>query len=92
MSKRKKSKLGIIIAIALFAYFVYIILNQQKILSEKKAELDAANNKYTKEMQINEDLKKQKEMINSDEYVEKAAREKLDMVKQGERVYVDVNK
>jgi cell division protein FtsB len=40
----------------------------------------------------NETLKKQKDTMNSDEYIEKTAREKLGMVKPGERVFVDVNR
>jgi cell division protein FtsB len=39
-----------------------------------------------------EELKKQKDIINSDEYIEKIAREKLGMVKKGEKIFVDVNK
>ena len=45
---------------------------------------------YTDSSLVNKELNKQKEMINSDEYIEKVAREKLGMVKKGERVFVDV--
>ena len=40
----------------------------------------------------NEELKKMKENINSDEYIEQIAREKLGMYYPNERVYIDVEK
>jgi cell division protein FtsB len=92
MNRRKKSKMGLIIVLALVGYFVYTFINQQGILAEKQKTLDAFNDKYKKEMQLNSDLKKKKEIINSSQYAEDVARQELDMVKQGERIFVDVNK
>ncbi len=92
MNRRKKSKMGLIIVLSLVVYFVYTFINQQGILADKQKSLDAFNDKYKKEMQLNNDLKKKKEIINSSQYAEDVARQELDMVKQGERIFVDVNK
>ncbi|MCR4436477.1 MAG: septum formation initiator family protein [Clostridiales bacterium] len=92
MHKRKKSKLGMIALIGVLAYFFYIMVGQQKLIYEKTVELNNIQEKIAEENRQNQELKKQKEMVNSDEYIEKIAREKLDMVKHGERVFVDVNK
>ncbi|MGI6668326.1 MAG: septum formation initiator family protein [Acetivibrionales bacterium] len=45
-----------------------------------------------KKQRLNEELKREQEMIQSDEYKEKVAREKLGMVKKNERVFVDIGK
>lgn len=98
MNKRKKSKgsitakLGLIIAAALFIYFVYALIDQQRMIYEKSTEIESVNAKIEEENKLKQKLQKQKELINSDEYVEKAAREKLDMVKRGEKIFVDINR
>ncbi|MDP4095042.1 MAG: septum formation initiator family protein [Bacillota bacterium] len=92
MNKRKKSKLGFFIVVALIIYFAYTIISQQKLLNNKKAALNAANDKYKQEQKINKDLNDEKGKVNSDEYYEKVAREQLGMVKPGEKIFVDPNK
>jgi len=92
MNKRKKLGFGIYILIAVFLYLSYIAVDQQKLLNAKNLELEKIENKIEEEKRINEELKKEKEMIQSDEYKEKVAREKLGMVKKNERVFVDVGK
>lgn len=92
MNKRKRSKLGIVIIIGLFVYFSYVAVAQQKLLYEKNLDMKTIQDKIAAESKLNEQLKKKKETVNSDEYIEKVAREKLDMVKHGEKVFVDINK
>lgn len=92
MNKGKKSGFWVLVVIGLFIYFAYTVIGQQKLLYDKNVEMNDVNANIAKEKKLNEELKKQKDMVNSDEYIEKIAREKLDMVKRGERVFVDVNK
>lgn len=47
--------------------------------------------KVEEEIVINEELKRQKEILDTDEYIEKVAREKLGMVKPGEKIFIDIN-
>lgn len=89
-SKKKKSSFGIILLLAVFLYLSYIAVGQQKLINSKNDELNWINNKIAEEEKINEQLKKEMEMINSDEYKEKVAREKFGMVKENETVYVDI--
>lgn len=89
-SKKKKSSFGIILILAVFLYLSYIAVGQQKLINSKNDELNWINNKIAEEEKINEQLKKEMEMINSDEYKEKVAREKFGMVKENETVYVDI--
>jgi cell division protein FtsB len=55
-------------------------------MNNEKRVLEA---KIEEEKKENQELKKQKGMINTDEYLEKMAREKLGMVKKNERIFID---
>lgn len=92
MNKRKKPRLGLLIMVGLLVYFTYIVLQQEKIWDEKTAEMNSIQAKVKDEEKLNQELKKESQNANSDENVEKAAREKLGMLKPGEKVYVDINK
>lgn len=92
MSKRKKSKLGLVLLFVIFIYFAYTAVGQQKIIYMKEMELKKVQSKIDEEKKENEILKKEKDQLDSDEFVEKTAREKLGMVKKGERVFVDTGK
>ncbi len=93
MKNKRMSKLyKRILIVAFIAYFIYTIVMQQKTLnaySEQKAD---CNNQIEMAQDENEELKKMKENINSDEYIEQIAREKLGMYYPNERVYIDVEK
>ena len=92
MKADKKTKL-IFIAIALFiVYFTITFIEQQKIINLKSKQIEAINQKIAEEQRISEELNKSKEIIGSDEYVERVARERLGMVKSGEKLFVDTNK
>ena len=75
---------------AIFLYLSYVALDQQKLLNAKSLEMSKIENKLAEETKTNEELKKEKEIIDSDEYKEKVARERLGMVKENERVFVDI--
>jgi len=88
--KKGKTSIGIFILLVIFLYLSYIAVNQQRLIYAKNLELSKLEDKIAEEKKINEELKKQSKIIESDEYIEKVAREKLGMVKKNERVYVDI--
>lgn len=92
MSKRKKSGFGLFILLIFFLYFAWQMVGQQKMLYSKSLEMQKMQTKVSEETKVNEELKKEQQTLNSDEYIEKVAREKLGMVKKGERVFVDTGK
>ncbi len=93
MSKRKKkSPLAVVSVAVILVYLLFIALNQQKLLNMKGLELNRVESRIDDETKLNEELSKEKEMIQSDEYIEKVAREKLGMVKKDQKVYVDIGK
>jgi cell division protein FtsL len=92
MNKRKKSKVALVLTLCVLGYFAYTLSGQEQIIRDKQSQLTSINQKIEDEKSKNAELKKQKDQVNSNEYVEKVAREKLGMVKPDERIFVDVNK
>ncbi|NLD47785.1 MAG: septum formation initiator family protein [Clostridiaceae bacterium] len=93
MNKRKKPAWGlIIITSVLLIYLGYIFIKQQNMIYAQQSYMEDIQARIDEEINLNNKLLKQKEEINSREYIEKVAREKLDMVKHGERVFVDINR
>jgi len=92
MRKGKKFGFGTVILLIVFVYLAYTAVGQQKVLFAKKVEINKMQNKVTDEAKTNDELKKQQKILNSDGYIEKVARDKLGMIKQNEKVFVDVGK
>lgn len=91
---RKKKKLNIFILVllsGLVVYFVVTFVRQQEEISTIQAEMRALQHKIAQEEETHEELLDQKSIIETDEFIEKIAREKLGMVKEGERIYVDMH-
>ena len=92
---RAKEKVNPIIKVLFILLIVYLSINivsQQQLIDIKNAELTEVEAKIAVERRLSEDLLREKDMIDSDESLERIAREKLGMVKPGERVFVDVNR
>ncbi len=91
MSKRKKSRLGLFIILAVIIYLSCIMIDQQRIIYAKQEERREIERKIEEQNRINKSLKRQKEDINSDEFIERVAREKLGLIKPGEKVFINVD-
>ena len=81
-----------VIVLIFVVYFIYTILTQQKTLNSYAKEREMYNEQIDLAQDEQNELKKIKENINSDEYIEQIAREKLDMYYPNERVYIDIEK
>lgn len=92
ISVGKKTKIAFLLVALFLIYFTITFIDQQNLIRIKSNEIKAVEQKIADEKKVNEELKKRKEIINSDEYVEKVAREKLGMVKNGEKIFVDTNR
>ena len=91
--KPKRRKRSIILRIALLAFAVYIvasIVNQQIQIGQKKQELSMVSQQLNAQNLKNEELKTALETgtTDSDEFIERKAREELNYVKPNERVFV----
>ena len=88
MRKNKKIyKKLLIICIAI--YVVYTLINQQKTLNQYQKNADELSTKIEEQKEYKEELAKKKDDVNSLEFIEQTAREKLDMYYPNERVYID---
>jgi cell division protein FtsB len=86
---KKKITFNNIIIIILLAIFCGSFIRQE--ITMKKIEKQVSQKKQELEMlkEENEKLSKQKDTILSDEYIENQARERLGMIKPGEKVIIE---
>ncbi len=88
MKKNKKIYRNILILI-IGAYVILTLFNQQKILNQYTQDNKDLAQKIEQEKETKEELAKKKEDVNSLDFIEQTAREKLDMYYPNERVYID---
>ena len=81
-----------ILITAFFIYFIVTVISQQKTLNQYKTEAATYSKELEEVQNTNEELTKTKENVNSPEYIEEVAREKLDLYLPNERVYIDMTK
>ena len=87
--KKVYKKLLLLIAIC---YIVNVFISQQKTLNAYQSEINQYEDKIEQAEETKQSLIEMKENVNSPEYIEKIAREKLGMYLPNERVYIDVTK
>lgn len=87
----KKVYKNVIIAVFLI-YFVVTIISQQKTLNQYKTETATYSKQLEDAKEKNAELVETKENVDSTEYIEAVAREKLDMYLPNERVYIDIGR
>ena len=93
MKKFFKSKLiRKLLIIAIIVYVSIIFINQQKTLDSYKSIAKYNEEKLEQEKSYQESLLAIKDNIDSTEYIEQVAREKLYMYLPNERVYIDSGK
>ncbi len=92
MKKRKKFKLWTLILVVSVCYFTYTLFDMQVNINEKERKNAQLQENIYNETIKKEQLSKQKDLINTDEFYEKMARERLGYIKDNEKIYVDSNK
>ena len=89
---KKKFKFNRIIIIDIIIYVLYAVISRQQVLSTYKQEEQNYLDLIAKEQQRNAELQEAKNNINSTEFIEEIARNKLGMYLPNERVYIDISK
>lgn len=89
---RNKKILKVIIILIVLSYFIYVLIKQQTTLNSYQTEQDYVSSQIQNQQEYKNELADMEANINSDEYIEQIARDKLDMYLPNERVYVDANK
>ena len=78
--------------VAIAVYVIYTFFTQQQTLNAYKADEERYQQQIAEEKEKNEELNQTKSNINSKEYIEEIARDKLDMYLPNEKVYIDTSK
>ena len=91
-NNKVKNFLKKVLVIAFIIYFIYTIISQQRTLNSYAQEKEQYNEQIETAQEEQEELQNMKDNINSNEYIEEIAREKLGMYYPNERVYIDVEK
>lgn len=88
MKNKKKLIRNIIIILALI-YAVFTLIKQQNVINQYVSTSRDLASQIEQEKEYKDELAKKQEDINSDEFIEDEAREKLDMYLPNEKVYID---
>lgn len=95
MSKKRTLAYVLIslVAVAFVIYSVVSIVGLQGQIRERRAELDSIKDEITVQEIKNEEMNKMYNLSGDErsEYIERIARDDLDYVKEGERVFVNVS-
>ena len=81
-----------LLVVAIAVYVIYTFFAQQKSLNAYKADEVRYEKQIAEEEDKKEKLNQTKNNINSEEYIEEIARERLDMYLPNEKVYIDISK
>ncbi len=88
MKKNKKIYIKLLILV-IAIYVIYTLFNQQQTLNQYNQESKELASQIKEQKEYKEELAKKKEDVTSLDFIEKKAREMLDMYYPNERVYVD---
>lgn len=87
MKNKKIYKRLLIFVIGLYAIFT--LVNQQHTLNQYQNNYENLSKQIEEQQQYKEELAKKKEDVDSLDFIEQMAREKLDMYYPNEKVYID---
>jgi len=79
-----------LLLVAFIAYVTMTLINQQKVLNNYKSNIATVEEDIEQASEYKESLVSLKENAHSLEYIEKIAREKLNMYMPNEKVYIDI--
>ena len=89
---KKKIKFNRILIIGIVIYVAYTFISRQQILIGYKKEEQHYQVLIAQEQQRNSELLEKTNNIDSTEFIEEMARDKLGMYLPNERVYIDISK
>lgn len=91
MKEFLKKLLSTLAVTAVCLYFACVLIEQEMQLNELSSEIEAYQAQLDEANMRTEELRETKNIINTDEYIEKYAREKLGLVMPYEIVFVDAS-
>lgn len=91
--KRQGKKIITLPALAVFSVTAFLLVKgimQQPKITANKEEIESLNIQIAQQQKRLDELDELKEKVDSDEYIEKVAREKLGLIKENEIMFIDV--
>lgn len=89
---KKKIKVKAIVLFLLMGYICYVFINQQVTMYKIKNQINTLTAEKQKVMEKNQKLQDEIKLSKTDEYIEKLARERLGLIKQGETPVINNKK
>lgn len=86
---KNKKLIKRLLTLIVLIYAVFTLINQQKVINQYNANSKELGSKIDEQKSYNEELIAEKENVNSKEFIEQMAREKLEMYYPNEKVYID---
>ena len=90
-TKENKIKVKILLLIIICGIMIIRGIMQQPEIIENKNEIANLNEEIEYEKIRQEEVEDMHENVDTDEYIERIARDKLGMIKENERIFVDVS-
>lgn len=87
--KKNKKILKKILILVLIVYATFTLVKQQQTLNQYEQTRQELSTQIEEQKEYKEELAKRKEDVDSLDFIEQTAREKLDMYYPNEKVYVD---
>ena len=91
MKNKKKRRLFVLLYAAVLVYAGYIVFQQQMYLKQMRDQKAEIMQKTNVTQQLAEQTQNEISVSDTDEYIERFAREKLGLVKRDEQVFVDTS-
>lgn len=88
--KKKKLTIPTVVVSLVVAFLLVKGVMQQPKINENKEEIESLNTQITQQQKKLDELDELKTKVDTDEYIEKVAREKLGLVKENEIIFIDV--
>lgn len=92
MKNKRKGGLERVLYLIIILYVGFVLLRQEAVLFDCHKQQNYYLSEIKKSQSISQELKKKKQIYNSNEFIEKTAREKLGMVYPGEKVFKDISR
>ncbi len=92
MNILKINKIMNLILIVLVVYSLFTFINQQATLNSYKEDISRYSTQIEQLKEKEEELLATQANVNSEEYIEKVAREELDMYLPNEIIFIDISK
>lgn len=84
-----KPRAKLMIAVLMIGYFIFTFVHQEIKMREQHVQMEHLRQKIQQVEEYNAELERQIEYTKSEEYVEKAARERFGWVKEGEIKFIE---